>query len=123
MDTSLSQLIEQDLRNGASILSGGDLDWEMLKKPEPIFYVLARRAISSKNAWIVGAKLVEDLLPLKRRDAKNFNPEGWLGKEYTDIRAGNRAKSAAGERWIPLLERSQTQPYQVQVVAGSVRLS
>ena len=115
MDTSLSQLIEQDLRNGASILSRRDPDWRMVTKPEPIFYVLARRAVSSKNDWIAGAKLVEDLLPLKKRDSKNFNPEGWLGKEYTEFRASNSAKSAAGERWIPNLERSQRQPYQYRL--------
>jgi MoxR-like ATPase len=97
------------------MLSRGDSDWEMLKKPEPIFYVLALRAIASKNDWIAGAKLVEDLLPLKKPDAKTFNPDGWLGKEYTDIRAGNRAKSAAGERWIANLERSQSQPYQYRL--------
>jgi hypothetical protein len=66
--------------------------------------------ISSKNDWIAGAKLVEDLLPLKKRGAKSFNPDGWLGKAYTEVRARNRAKSAAGERCIPHLERSQRQP-------------
>ena len=88
--TSLSELIKHDLRNGASMLSHRDPNWEMLKRPEPIFYVLARRAVSAKNDWIEGARLVEDLLPLKRANAKTFNPDGWLGKEYTDIRSGKR---------------------------------
>ena len=98
------------------MLSRGDSNWEMLKRPEPIFYVLARHAVSAKNDWIAGAQLVEDLLPLKKADAKTFNPDGWLGKEYTDIRSGKPANSATSDRWIPNIERSGTQPYTYRLV-------
>jgi hypothetical protein len=110
METSMSDLIERDLRTGASILSRPDPNWEMLKRPEPIFYVLARHAVSTKNDWIAGGRLVQDLLPLKKGNAKTFNPDGWLGKEYTDVQSGRPGKSATSERWIPNIERSATQP-------------
>jgi 5-methylcytosine-specific restriction enzyme B len=116
MDASLGELIKQDLRKGASMLSQRDLNWEMLKNPEPIFYVLARRAVSAHNDWIEGARLVRDLLPLKRESAKTFNPDGWLGKEYTDIRSGKRANSATSDRWIANVERSGTQPYKYRLL-------
>jgi hypothetical protein len=88
----------------------------MLKTPEPIFYVLARHAVATKNDWIAGAVLVRDLLPLKRGEARTFNPDGWLGKEYTDVRSGKPANSPASERWIPSVERSVTQPYKYRLL-------
>lgn len=93
----------QDLRRGAAILSAGGSNWEMVKNPEPILYVLARRVVSSANAWIPGPDLVEDLVALKREDTGNFNPHGWFAKELTEFERdpGRERISSAINRWAP----------------------
>jgi hypothetical protein len=111
MDEQHQELIRQDLRRGGAILSAGGSDWEMVKNPEPILYVLAKRAFDSSNDWIPGADLTEALVALRRKDAKNFNPHGWLGKEITDVLGGKPGSSAAIARWVPYIERSDKQPY------------
>src|SRR5262245_8127676 len=107
--------IERDLQKAASMLSSAESTWEMRKDPEPIYYVLARRAVATMNDWIAGARLVEDLQALKRVDSKNFNPHGWFGREYTEFHAGKPAMSPTRDRWIPNIERSTTQPYQYRL--------
>jgi hypothetical protein len=89
----------------------------MVKQPEPILYILARRAVGSSNAWIPGADLVEDLIPLRREDSNNFNPHGWFGKALTDVRGGKKGLSAAMSRWAPYVERSEKQPYRYRFLA------
>ena len=116
MDQQQRDLIEQDLQTGASILSLAESNWEMVKNPEPILYVLARRAAGSSNDWIPGADLVEDLIALRREDSKNFNPHGWFGKELTDVRGGKDGGSPAIGRWAPFIERSEKQPFKYRLL-------
>jgi hypothetical protein len=116
MDEKQQEQFEQDLHKGESILSRADPDWEMVKNPEPILYVLAKRAVSTSNDWISGADLVEDLVPLRRKDSDYFNPHGWFGKEITDVRKGKKGLSAAIGRWAPYIERSKGQPYKYRLL-------
>jgi hypothetical protein len=111
MDDRLQDDLLRDLRAGGTILASGDTGWEMVNHPEPILYVLARRAVASSNDWISGADLVEDLVPLRREDSNNFNPHGWFGKALADVRGGKKGAATTLGRWAAFVQRSEKKPY------------